>query len=184
MVDVKLGNLTFEGVDSVKLNTTDGGEVVFTLGGGEVDSGGTIVNPDKSGVIKLDLNNMCDYRLADDGGDRHYFKLPDEAFRVNPDEPIPFSRIGAMKWRVNPFASWGKGEYTEFSEALEETSHITSTYSGSGFEYAYANLAENEAEFLRRVTVDVFEEYGVSYPKGFYAICDYFVLVEIEILAP
>lgn len=42
MVDVKLGNLTFEGCDSVKLNTTDGGEVVFTLegsGGGEADHG-------------------------------------------------------------------------------------------------------------------------------------------------
>ncbi len=34
MANVKLGNQTFEGVESVKLNTTDGGTATFTLGGG------------------------------------------------------------------------------------------------------------------------------------------------------
>lgn len=34
MVNVKLGDKTYDGVEKVKLNTTDGGEAIFTLGEG------------------------------------------------------------------------------------------------------------------------------------------------------
>ena len=61
MVDVKLGNLTFEGVDSVKLNTTDGGEVVFTLEG----SGG--VGAD-NGIVCYCYDASKEYETADFDG--------------------------------------------------------------------------------------------------------------------
>lgn len=70
MVDVKIGNLTFEGVDSVKLNTTDGGEVVFTLGGGEVDH--SVEDALFSGTLEHYVND----RVTSIGFMKYHFTSP------------------------------------------------------------------------------------------------------------
>ena len=69
MVNVKMRNLTFEGVDSVKLDTTDGGEVVFTLegsGGGGADTGIASYFYDASKEYEtVDIDGLPMYKISD-----------------------------------------------------------------------------------------------------------------------
>lgn len=62
MVDVKLGNKTFEGVTAVKLNTTDGGQAIFPSE--STSGGGTSMSAyDFTGTF---VNGVCD--LSDEAG--------------------------------------------------------------------------------------------------------------------
>ena len=191
MVDVKIGNLTFNGVDSVKLNTTDGGEVVFTLEGSGGNSSGTTVNPDKSGVIVTDLD-AC-YGTTEVFS---FFKLADEPFRTDPNTPIPLQRIKSANYAINPFFDFpSRAEYLESKSRIQNPYNFDECEWGfaednmeyyDGLESAYVSGADDGNYFVR-VTADEASAFGtvVLLPKGLYAVrqSDYYP-ASIEILPP
>lgn len=95
MVDVKLGNLTFEGVDSVKLDTTDGGSVVFTLegsGGGGADTGIVgYVYDDTKEYETAELDGLPMYKISDVPLDTAEFH---RAMVIFPDEYVVYTYGG------------------------------------------------------------------------------------------
>ena len=168
---------------------------VYADGTGEEsggESGGTIVNPDKSGVLKFDFNS----RVENQGKNTTnyiFFKLADEPFRVDPDVPITIDRIGTTMLRTNPFA-----DVRTYQSGIENCSgQITPITTpdwiteNDGFSALCAPTDPTEwgynYDFIVRVTADSVVHYGVTLTKGLYTMCgDYDMPYPetIEILAP
>lgn len=155
-------------------------------GGSGGSEGGTIVNPDKSGVIKFDDGT---YAGRGSGGSR-YFKLPYELFTTNPNAQIPYERFGTIICVPNPF-DWD--ELEEYNEVKEECKGVpvekdvdwTVDGSASGCKDFWVECPPGSGEWnvpIIEVYTDTADYSGVTLTRGLYAKAGKFLPESIEIL--
>lgn len=144
--------------------------------GGE--SGGTVVNPDGSGVLKLEFS---DYFVG--YSNVTFFKLADEPFRMNPNSPVPPFRIKAIKVGINPFNNFGSDAQgnIELFDHMSEIAKTPVNVEGAQWDYMAPNAQSLWVDFEDGSGYDMLwyvgdGEYdygdGMILPKGLYAMVD------------
>lgn len=151
------------------------------LAGKGSDGGGNIINPDGSGVIKVDLNErvLCLER------NYVYVKVEDAPFRTAPDVPIELTRIGKVQFSAYPWywcedvrgAQGVEEEYQKIAErckspwSVELGGGTIDDYSEEGYYSIYMSNPNDEADdYFFRVPENApnFQGTNVTLPKGLY----------------
>lgn len=154
-------------------------------GGSSGDNGGSVVNPDKSGVIKFDINARVGHAGEWESMET-FFKLNDEPFRINPDLPITLNRIVGMTWEANPWHYNYEQIKQEHDGKLPEFDYNLDVKEGYEVMWVEDPPASGEwCEYFYRVTAESVEAKGVTLSKGLYVKAMGFTIpISFEIAPP
>lgn len=149
---------------------------------GAIYTGGNIVNPDKSGVIKFDLNaRVGNYKSGtiNENAGWTVFKVDDVPFRTNPDEPISMRRIGTTIFHPIPFnVDDSRYDYNKSAFCYTPLTPLQSdVWEEDGIEYQCIENPPSSGEyfydFIFAVRTDTAEYHGLTLDKGVYAVAIY-----------